>query len=249
MERLETVAFVLNTEPVGDYGLSVDLISPAYGRIKVLSRHGRGRKSPLKALLQIFTPLHVEYKMEAHNKVLCGCSVVGMPFVYTPPLLFNAFYINEVTANFFKEEGENTLFFASYLRALTELYHLEKGNCAISQFKQTLEQILRNFELDVIGYTGLNFDWRFDAYSGERICPDKKYTLDVTNGFHELVNSEVLTSGLSIYGSDIEQIASRNFTASSLDTAKKICRVFLSYLLAGKTLNSKSLYLDYIKHS
>ena len=100
MERTETAAFVLHTESSGEQGLGLDLISPTLGRIKVWSPHGRSRRSQVKAMAQLFSPLLITFKLEGGQRILCGCAASGMPFTFNPPFLFTALYLNELTALF-----------------------------------------------------------------------------------------------------------------------------------------------------
>lgn len=248
MERTETAAFVLHTESTGEQGLGLDLISPTLGRIKVWSPHGRSRRSQVKAMAQLFSPLLITFKLEGGQRILCGCATAGMPFTFNPPFLFTALYLNELTALLFREEGAGPLFFAAYLRALSALQALQ-NNTSLPQtlINDQLECILRNFELDVIACSGFNFDWLHEAFTGEPIEVKERYVLEPENGFRLFIPGENPELKLLLTGEQILAVANRDFAPDSLKVAKKICRLFITHLLQGQSLRSRQLYIDYLK--
>ena len=116
--------------------------------------------------------------------------------------------------------------------------------------ERRVEMTLRNFELTLLEELGVGVDFYHEADSEQLIRPHTWYFYRMHHGFVP-VSQEMISSNINIEdvyrGSDLLEILERHFTSSSLKAAKRICRKNIQYLLNGREIMSRKLYIDYLE--
>lgn len=74
-------AFVLHGRPWSETSLLLDLFSEQCGRVRVLAKGARSKRSSLKGALQPFTPLLVRWSGRGEVKTLRAAEQIGRAHV------------------------------------------------------------------------------------------------------------------------------------------------------------------------
>ena len=230
------VAFVLHTRPYRETSQLVDMFSRHYGRLRVVargSRGGRTRPGRSQISLQPFTPLQLDWSGKGELKTLIRAEPIASFPLLEGERLYSGFYLNELLLRLLAEHDPHEQLFDQYRKTLLHLAETD-----------SLEKMLRNFEmilLDEVGY-GLVMD--ADAESGEPIRAGAWYRYDQQYGFVEQARPRELRS-LSNWFSGETLLALRDGhyeVESVLKDAKRLIRLALEPHLGGKPLRSRELF-------
>lgn len=89
-------AFVLHSRPFSETSLLLDLFSESEGRVRVLAKGARSRRSQLKGALQPFTPLLVRWSGRGEVKTLRNAEAVSLALPLSGITLYCGLYVNEL---------------------------------------------------------------------------------------------------------------------------------------------------------
>lgn len=163
--------FIFHTRDYQEHSIIVDLITLNYGHVCLLAQGARNINSPLKSLLQPFSPLKISMRKNRGDLFfITECSLAGEPYKFQIPNLFCAIYLNELLHYLYKSKESDPVLFASYVNALESINH-----------PSLQEQNLRAFELnllDSLGYGLSTYD-----FNGEHLQPNDFYRLALETGF------------------------------------------------------------------
>lgn len=216
---LTDYAFVLHRYPYRETSFIAELLTQHQGRISVVCKGAQRPKSPLKGLLQAFTPLVIHAQGQRCLKTLTLAEAVGPPIhlVYTE--LISGLYMNELLMRLLPKEESCETLFAVYRAGLLDMS----------------ERSLRIFEhqlLKTLGY----------ALPLQHIDPCQAYLFITEHGFEPcLVNMQ----GRPNYflGQHLCAIARADYgEMSTLVAAKRLMRLAFQPLLGNKPLRSRELF-------
>ncbi|SQE31903.1 Recombination protein O [Mannheimia haemolytica] len=91
-------AFVLHRREYSENSLLVEFFTEHHGRITLLAKGARRARSPLKAVLQPFTPLLLRWSGKGDLKTLTKAEPAALTLPMETLSLYSGFYINEVLA-------------------------------------------------------------------------------------------------------------------------------------------------------
>ncbi|CAK9885652.1 MAG: DNA repair protein RecO [Candidatus Erwinia impunctatus] len=222
-------AFVLHRRPYSETSLLLDLFSEQQGRISVLAKGARGKRSTLKGALQPFTPLLVDYGGRGSMKLLRRAEPVSLALPLSGMALYCGLYVNELVSRVLEAETPFSELFFDYLYCLQDLASPSDG----------VEPILRRFELALLHRLGYGVDFLHCAGSGEAVTDDMTYRYREEKGFIAtlVVNHHTFT------GRHLRALSSREFSdADTLRAAKRFTRIALKPYLGGKPLKSQELF-------
>ncbi len=220
--------FVLNRKPYSESSLIVDVFSEEYGRLSLMAKGARGKRSPLKGLLQPFTPLLLKWSGNSSMKTLRQAESISLGLPLTGINLYSAMYINELIGRVLASDVASPSLFHDYLFALTELAQ-----------SQNPEPALRRFELALLASLGYGVDFLHCAGSGEPISPTMTYRYREQKGFIASVRRDHFT----FLGDELIAISERRFTTKNqLQAAKRFTRIALKPYLGSKPLKSRELF-------
>ncbi len=104
--------FVLHARPYSETSLLLDVFSESDGRVTVLAKGARSRRSALKGALQPFTPLLMRWGGKGEVKTLRSAEPVSMGLPLTGTYLYCGLYVNELLMRVLGQEiGYSALFF------------------------------------------------------------------------------------------------------------------------------------------
>ncbi|HDY7999369.1 TPA: DNA repair protein RecO [Vibrio vulnificus] len=222
--------FVLHRRPYSESSLILDVFSEEFGRITLMSKGARSKRSNLKGALQPFTPLLLKWSGKGAMKTLRQAEPISLGLPLTGINLYSALYVNELIGRVLMQEVSMPGLFHDYLFALTELAQADNP-----------EPALRRFELALLAAMGYGVDFLHCAGTGEPIDPQMTYRYREQKGFIASVRRDNLT----FLGNELIAISERRFlTKDQLQAAKRFTRIALKPYLGGKPLKSRELFIQ-----
>lgn len=226
-------AFVLHGRPYSETSLLLDLFSENYGRIRVLAKGARGKRSSLKGALQPFTPLLVRWGGRGEVKTLRGAEPISLALPLTGISLYCGLYVNELIARVLEQETAFTELFFDYLHCIQ----------ALAAGEGSPEPALRRFELAMLGHLGYGVDFLHCAGSGEEVTDEMTYIYREEKGFI----ASLVKSHKSFTGRELRALYERSFPdMGTLRAAKRFTRMALKPYLGGKPLKSQELFRQFV---
>ncbi|NIF21031.1 MULTISPECIES: DNA repair protein RecO [Pantoea] len=226
-------AFVLHSRPYSETSLLLDLFSESDGRVRVLAKGARARRSQLKGTLQPFTPLLVRWGGRGEVKTLRNAEAVSLALPLSGITLYCGLYVNELLSRVLEQEIPFGELFFDYLHCLQGL----------ASTSGSPEPSLRRFELALLGHLGYGVDFLHCAGSGEPVADNMTYSYREEKGFI----ASLVVGQRSFTGSELQALASRQFNdVAQLRAAKRFTRMALKPYLGGKPLKSQELFRQFV---
>lgn len=223
-------AYVLHRRPWRETSLMVDVFSLNAGRVTVIARGGNSAKSPLKAQLQPFQPLLLDWTGRSDLKTLTQADVRSGPALKRTLSLYSGLYVNELLQRLLPMADPHHQLFAAYIDVIAELSEASD-----------VEPVLRRFEQSLAAELGYDFVWDQATDSGQPVEAGGLYCYDPEQGIlaepSPGARLQNLPGGalLALADGDLESAECRRI-------AKRVTRVLVDYLLQGKELHSRSLF-------
>lgn len=228
--ELQEPAYVLHRRPWRETSLMVDIFSLNHGRMTVIARGASSAKSPLKAQLQPFQPLMVDWAGRGDLKTLTQVEVRTGPALSRTVSLYSGLYLNELLQRILPVADPHPTLFAAYIDALGQL-----------SVTTDVEPVLRRFELAFASALGYDFAWDLATDTGQSVEPLQKYCYDPEQGIVAGTSPGVRLQNLP--GDVLLDLAREDLQSDSCRRmAKRVMRVLVDYLLQGRPLNSRSLF-------
>ncbi len=222
-------AFVLHTREYSETSLLVDFFCEQSGKITLIAKGARRIRSPLKSLLQPFTPLFIKYTGKSALKTLTQCESASISLPMKTKALYSGFYLNEILIRTLTEGESYDDLFISYLKSITNL----------AQYPENIEEILREFEFVLLKHLGYEVDFFHCGITKEHIEPQMLYQYHSEQGFI----ASLLDNQNSYKGEDILAFGKLDFAKNSTkQAAKKFTRIALKPYLGVKPLKSRELF-------
>ncbi len=226
-------AFVLHGRPYSETSLMVDLFTEGQGRVRILAKGARGRRSNLKGCLQPFTPLLVRWTGRGEVKTLRNAEAVSLALPLSGSIVYSGLYVNELVSRVLEQETNYSSLFFDYLQCLQNL----------AAASTSPEHALRQFELALLHHLGYGVDFLHCAGSGEEVSETMTYRYREEKGFI----ASLVIDNTSFTGRDLQALASREFPdAATLRAAKRFTRMALKPYLGGKPLKSRELFRQFV---
>lgn len=226
-------AFVLHGRPWSETSLLLDLFTESHGRVRVLAKGARSKRSGLKGALQPFTPLLVRWSGRGEVKTLRNAEAVSLALPLSGITLYCGLYVNELLARVLQYETSFSELFFDYLHCIQSLA-ADNGSP---------EPALRRFELALLGHLGYGVDFLHCAGTGEEIDEAMTYSYREEKGF---IASMVINQR-SFTGRQLCALYQREFPdGDTLRAAKRFTRMALKPWLGGKPLKSQELFRQFI---
>ncbi|WP_075181531.1 DNA repair protein RecO [Pantoea sp. 1.19] len=226
-------AFVLHGRPWSETSLLLDLFTESEGRMRVLAKGARSRRSPLKGALQPFTPLLVRWSGRGAVKTLRNAEPVSLALPLSGTALYCGLYLNELLARVLEQEIAFPALFFDYLHGIQSLAAADGSP----------EPALRRFELALLGHLGYGVDFLHCAGSGEPVSDEMTYSYREERGFI----ASLVQGQRTFTGRQLRALAERQFPdADALRAAKRFTRMALKPYLGGKPLKSQELFRQFV---
>jgi DNA repair protein RecO (recombination protein O) len=227
-------AYVLHRRPWRETSLMVDVFALNAGRVTLIARGANSVKSPLKAQLQPFQPLLLDWTGRSDLKTLTQADVRPGPSLTRTLALYSGLYINELLQRTLPMADPNQALFAAYIDLLAELSATDD-----------VEPVLRRFEKTFAGELGYSFAWDQTTDTGEQVETGRQYYYDPQQGILANTSETVRLQGLS--GDTLKALAAGDLQSPDCRrVAKRVTRVLVDFLLQGRELNSRRLFSSHV---
>ena len=227
--------FVLHRRAYSETSLLVDVFTEDTGRLSLLAKGARARRSAWKSVLQPFTPLLLRWSGKSGLKILTKAEPAAITLPLQQIALYSGFYINELICRVLEQETAQPQLFQDYLRCLTEL----------AGTPLAVEPVLRRFEFQLLQSLGYGVDFLHCAGSGQPIDENMTYRYREEQGFM----ASLIKDNLTFYGRDLLAFEQRRFDDTTvLQAAKRFTRLALKPYLWSKPLKSRELFSQHILH-
>ena len=205
--------FVLHKREYSETSFLVDFFTEYHGRITLLAKGARRPRSPLKALLQPFTPLLLRWSGKGDLKTLTKVEAASLTLPMNTLALYSGFYVNEMLVRVLENQT-----------AYQELFQ---------------EPTLRTFEFQVLKALGYGVDFVHCIATGEEVDPNMWYQFRENEGFI----ASLLQNNLSFLGKDLLAFDLLDFSEKSTQqAAKRFTRIALKPYLGSQPLKSRELF-------
>ncbi|XBS68819.1 DNA repair protein RecO [Acerihabitans sp. KWT182] len=222
-------AFVLHGRPYSETSLLLDFFTENDGRVRVLAKGARSRRSSLKGVLQPFTPLLIRWSGRGDVKTLRNAEPVSLGLPLTGLMLYSGLYANELLSRLVSYGADYSSLFFDYLQCLQSL--------AVAN--DSPEPALRRFELALLHHLGYGVDFLHCAATGLPVDDDMTYRFRQEKGFI----ASVIIDHYTFNGRELRALAAATFPdGETLRAAKRFTRMALKPYLGGKPLKSRELF-------
>jgi DNA repair protein RecO (recombination protein O) len=225
-------AFLLHRKPWRDTSLLIEAFTPQHGRVGLVARGVRGKRSAKQAILQPFQPLLLNWSGRGELFTLNTVEASAAPLMLQGLALVSGFYVNELLLRLLQRHDPHEELFQHYQEVLWQLHRGEQIEWSLRLFERAL--------LDELGY-GLLLDCRAD--SGE--------SLDEQSVYHYLPEQgpmpEGSGGGLILHGMSLLALASGVCPSGEEGErvrreVKQLMRSTLARYLGSKPLASRALF-------
>lgn len=220
--------FVLRSQSYLETSLLVDVFSRDYGRLKLIVKGAKSKRSSKASKLQLFSELALSWQGKSDLKTVTSIDA-NPSSLSSPSRLVYGMYLNELLFYLVGEMDAHPALYGLYAQSLSQLD--QTGN---------IESVLRNFEFGLLTDLGYAIDFSEDT-DGRQLMRDDFYQYYPDSGF-VLVSKN--TAG-AIPGEAIVDIFEHGLTTElALKAAKIVCKTHINLLLNGRELQSRKWHTN-----
>ncbi len=224
-------AFVLHSYPYKETSLIVDVFSRDYGRVALIAKGAKRPHSKLRAVLQTFQPLSVNWSGKAEVRTLTSAEWIGGLLPLEKSALLCGFYLNELLVKLLARDDAHPALFDHYIATLNQLAHDEPAPI-----------VLRKFERALLKETGVGSNLSVCTTTGRTVDVEQVYVVDPERGprpAHPADNTPRVT-GKTLLDMEREDYSDNTTQMQS----KFLMRFLLAHHLGGAPLNTRQILID-----
>lgn len=229
-------AYVLHARDFRDSSMIVDFLTPEYGRVSLVVKGVKGARSNRRALVQPFRSLLVSWQGRGSLQNLTAVEESGRAMSLQGMHQICGYYITELLHRLLSQGEVTVELFALYDQCVREL-----------EQKNTVEPLLRKFELSLLQSLGLLADLTLCIDDDSTVSPEMTYFFEPEAGLrmagvaHRAVAAKA--SGSTLLALDKQDFSSPQVLRES----KGFLRAILRYYLGDKPIKSRELFEVYRK--
>jgi DNA repair protein RecO (recombination protein O) len=237
MRSLIQPAFVLHRRPYRETSVLLDVLTQEQGRLGLIARGARLPRSPLRSLLQPFTPLLISFQGKTDLMTLTSVEAQTTPLQLHGDGLLSGFYLNELLVRVLQKNDPHPQLYTLYHQTLVELQR--------DKLDQT---VLRLFEKNMLAELGYAIPLQHDFLTGKVLSAEQLYQYVPEQGFTVCAgpsncagpskDGSHIFSGRSLLALASEQLIDQD----SLRDAKRLMRLLLLSLLGRQPIYSRQLF-------
>lgn len=228
--------YILHARPYRETSLLLEVFTPEFGRVGLVARGVRGKKSKSHGIIQPLVPLLLSWCGKGELYTLVSAESRTEFPQKQGRMLMSCLYVNEILLRLLHRNDAHPDLYIAYEHFLTELN------------KDNEEVMLRIFEKKLLNDIGYGLILNLDADTGNPINPDKSYQYIPEHGPVE-TNSTRL-SGMTIPGESLLSLYNESFeNKDDLKNAKKLLREIMDIQLGSKPLHSRLMYQSLAKQT
>ncbi len=245
------IAYILHKRPYRETSSILEVLTKDYGRVSLMARGCRGKRSKIAGNLMLFTPLVISWQGKGDLPYLKSIERADLkaPVLKNKSLL-SAMYVNELLMYFLHKHDVHDAIFEQYHHCL---YALENNN--------NLEIALRKFEIKLLELLGFGLNLHAEADTGELILADEVYHYYLEHGpvkcrdnmsmdgryFARSQEGGAIVSLPRISGSCLLALSNEQFQTIAENThylaeLKRLMRFVINHHLGSKKLKSRELF-------
>lgn len=223
-------AMILHRRNYRDTSLIIDVLTEFDGRIHLLAKGAKRKKSTLSHALQAFQPLLISWKGKNDLMNLTYAEITHPYKKLKGQHILWCFYVNELLYHLLSKHS-----------ACPEIFNLYQYFIKKISNDNINEEDLRYFEYDLLKELGYGFHLDKDTEK-KQIQAELFYYF---SSEHELIETRTDLQKKSVYpGQSIIDLNNRELSnEKSLSDAKLILRYCLKLLLGDKTIKTRELFL------
>lgn len=222
--------FVLHRRPFSETSLLVDLFSREHGRLTVIAKGARQRKSQVRGVLRPFGLITLGWSGKGEVKTLTQCESPGPAFDLRRRRLFCGYYLNELLLKFLHRYDPHETLFDCYQDAIMQLAQGVDD-----------EAVLRVFEKQLMNETGYGLQLERDQDSGTVVKAGIIYRY--LPGVGAFPDKPGRNEGILVHGSSMIALQNETgFDEQARLELKQLNRSVLRILLEGRPLLSRAVY-------
>ncbi len=226
-------AYILHHRAYRDTSQILEIVTPDYGRLSLMSRGSKSATSKIKGILQPFQPLMLGWTGRGEMPTLTQVEPqITKANMLSGKGLPSAFYINELLMRLMHKNDVQS-----------RVYYLYESILQLLAGQHEVEPVLRMFEKKLLEALGFGLNLSLDARNNQIILAEGEYAYYLELGpvsmFSVIDEAYLLKlSGKSLL--DLEHNKLNN--AQSLKDAKCLMRMILNHYLEGKPIKSRELF-------
>ncbi len=238
MKTEPCTAFILHRRNYRETSLLLDIFSREHGRVSLIAKGAKRKKSDQAELLQPYHRLRISWSGQGELMTLNSVEADRPPYRLLQDCLIAGFYLNELIVRLLHPHEAHMDLFDHYDAALN----------ALSGSKPPMEAVIRIFEKNLLESLGYGLVLDHDVDTRERIEPGLFYDYQPDRGPSRITAETAIpirVSGQTLLALDKEVFHSDEI----LRDAKKFMRSIIRSHLGNKRLLSRELYQSYINNS
>ena len=223
-------SWILHSRPFKETSKIIDFITQDHGRISLVAKGVRSRKSRLGGILRPFMPLNISWSMRSDLGTLIGAENNGKAFTLNGDAFFSGCYINELILNLVHRHDPSPEVFSIYSEIIRDL-----------SLTNSLNSSLRYFEMELLKLLGYALSLDHDSKTLDPISMDKYYEYHIDEGTVETIK----TGPMVFMGKHLIAISKYEFDCPEvLQCANRLLRYVMAYYLDGKAIKSRKVLKD-----
>lgn len=224
-------SWLLHYRPYRDSSQILDVLSRDHGRVALVARGVRGRKSKLRGVLRPFLPLKLSWVIRTDLGTLTGAEMHGDPISLGGDALLAGYYVNELVLNLLHRHDPQPDIHEAYAATIRSLAGSSEVSAPLRHFEMRL--------LKVLGYA-LNLD--HDTKNQSPIESGTNYEYRVEHGAIPVSDRD----GAAVYSGDtLAAIRRQEFDEPGvLRDATRLLRQVINFHLGGRELKSRKVLLE-----
>ena len=231
MRVLQQSGYILHHRPFRDTSQILDIVTRDHGKIAVVARGSRAKKSRLAGVLRPFLPLKVSWVSKSDLGTLTGAEAAGRPAGMSGDAVYSAYYVNELLLHFLHRYDPQPEIFKLYEEVIGALAATDN-----------VAACLRSFELEFLSLLGYAVNLVNEFGSHENLHEDRYYQYRMEQG---PVSIDRTDGELVFKGSVLSGIAEQRFDdAAILRAANQLLRAIIGFHLGGKELKSRKVMME-----
>ncbi len=229
--RLQPV-FLLHQRPYRDSSELLEILTAEYGRLGVISRGSRGRRSRVRGVLRPFAPLLMSLSLRGDLATMTAAEPAAGATALVGEALFAAYYLNELILRLTERSDPCPAVYTAYSAALAQL----------SAADATLEPALRRFEKRLLEALGYGLLLEHEAVTGLAIDPGLCYDYRPEHGPVMLQAGQ--PGKLPVHGATLLALAADCLEQEpGLTEARRILKASLDLQLGDRPLKTRQVLL------
>ena len=231
-QQLLQAALILHRKPWRDTSLLIEAFSAEQGRIGLIAKGVRGKRSSRAALLQAFQPLLLSWSGRGELYTLTDAEPAAVMPHLQGNALVSGFYLNELLMRLLQRHDPHPRLFEAYRLALARLHTGEQ-----------IEWTLRLFECELLEQLGYGLSLDYCPWHDAPIEPGLEYVYLPERGPVPAGQAEgTVISGRTLLSLAEGQWPLDEAAPQLLREAKHLLRQTLASYLGPKPLASRALF-------